>query len=407
MNKIMKLSNGIKVICEDMSRLKSVSIGLCCKVGSINEKEHEGISHLVEHMLFKGTNKRSAEEISEELSRVGGEINAFTTKESTVFYITVLDKHIDLALDILSDMIINSSFNEEDLAKEKRIIAEEINMYEDLPDDLIHEANLANVFTNSSLESPILGTIESVNNISRDDIVAFHKKYYVPKNMFLSIAGNIDFNQTIDILEEKFSALTNSNKLEDSTEDIILTNNNKIISKNISQVHLCINAKGTSYLSDDLHTLNVISNIIGSGASSRLFKKVREQEGLAYSIYSYLSSYNKVGLFTTYIGTTLKDYEKVLDIVNSEYTNLLSQGVTIEELDRAKNQIVAGMIFDLESSKTEMFRNMNNYLGNNRALDIDESMEKINNITVDKIVEFSENNFNFENRSFTALGNIL
>ena len=405
MSLITKLSNGISVVCESMPNLRSVSIGICIKVGSKYEEEgKEGISHFLEHMLFKGTDKRSAFEISETMDRVGGDLNAFTTKEITTFYATTLDEHVSTAVDVLTDMFLNSKFDAKEMEKERNVIIDEIKMYEDLPEDIVHEANLSNVLKGSKLATPVLGSIESVKSITRDDLVNYYKKHYVTNNMFISIAGKTDCGKVIGLLETALGRFSSKMGDKIAHAKVDLHSNNLYVPKQSSLAHLCVNTKGVANTSDDIYKLQMLSSVIGSGPSSRLFRLVREDMGLAYSVYSYLSAYGEGGVFTTYVGTVWEAHSDVANIIKNEYKKLRDHGVTDDEMFKVRNQMVTGMVFDVESSKTQMFRNLNLFFSSGEVPSLEEVIEMIDNISKDDLLKMAQDHFNPKHYSYTVLG---
>lgn len=404
---IKKLSNGMPVIYERVSSLRSVSLGLCVKVGSRDEPESKsGISHFVEHMLFKGTTNRSYREISELIDGIGGELNAFTSRETTVLHTTVLDKNIEIAIDLLSDIVLNSTFKEEEVEKEKNVIIEEIKMYEDLPEDQVHESNIGNALKRTRLSSPIIGNEEKVRNINREDLVEWFNEHYTSNKMFLSIVGHFDIVRVHSLLEGHFCKLSRVSKSIEAKGAFELSVDNKEVTKKTNQVHICVNTKGLSHPSKDIFKLYIASNIVGGGSSSRLFQRIREERGLAYSIYSYLSCYRDGGLFTTYIGTSKGNYKEALDITLEEYKKISQGGVSEKELERSKNQIISSLVLDLEGSKSQMFRNMNLYFSTEEVKPFNKMIKQIQRITLRDVSTFCNEHFDDKYYSFTALGDL-
>lgn len=407
MYKIKELSNGMKVLIENLENMNSISIGVYIKTGSKNEVEGEyGVSHLLEHMMFKGTKNRSAKEISEAIDDIGGQMNAYTSKETTAYYTVLLADQANVGIEILGDMLINSTFTEENLNKEKQVVIEEINMYEDIPEDLIHDLNSQYVINGSQGRS-ILGTIESVKNIDRKTLLNYYKKRYKVSNTVISIAGKIkDEADIINLLEKHFIKFPKGEKEEKIKHDFTLRQENNIINKKTNQVHLCVNTLGTSYIGDDRYLLAILSNILGGNMSSRLFQKIREEKGLCYSVYSYASSYEEGGLFTVYAGTTKENYVEVLECIKSEFKEIKENGINKLELDKAKNQLLSSMILGLESTKSRMSRLASNYLSLGKVISIDEIIEKINEIKLEDVLKFSNKIFCEKNYSTTIVGDL-
>ena len=304
---IDKLDNGIRVVMEDIPYVNSVSIGIIIYTGSIKEdKLNFGVSHFIEHMLFKGTQNRTARDIAELIDNIGGQLNAFTGKESTCYYAKVLYNHYDIALDILSDMLCNSAFAEEEIEKEKSVIIEEINMYLDLPEDLASETLNELMFENTSLGHPILGTIESIKGMNREKILEFFYTNYIPENIVISVAGKVNPKEILKELNNYFGMLNNTNKFKKHNNIInnsyFFTNKLKGIHRNTEQLNLCIGMEGVSYVSNKIESLLVLNNVFGGSMSSRLFQKIREELAIAYIIESFPSPFKDVGVFNMYVG---------------------------------------------------------------------------------------------------------
>lgn len=302
---IDKLDNGIQVVMEQIDYVNSVSIGLIIKNGSIYEdKSNNGVSHFIEHMLFKGTRIRTAKEIAESIDNIGGQLNAFTGKEQTCFYAKVLDHHLPIAINVLGDMISNSLFDPDEIQKEKGVIIEEINMYLDEPEDLVYELLNELMFKNSSLEYPILGTEKSVASLNRKAILDYFYDNYTADNIVISLAGKLDPKEAMKLLNYNFNSIKDkiSPIKENTLKNYIYTNNIKGIKKNIEQLNFCIGMEGVNVTSYDIHPTMVMNNVFGGSMSSRLFQSIREDNGLAYSVYSNLSPYKETGIFSIYVG---------------------------------------------------------------------------------------------------------
>ena len=312
------LSNGIRVVMEDIPYVNSVSIGIWVENGSKDEDKHEnGISHFIEHLLFKGTVNRSSKEIAETIDNIGGHINAFTSKEYTCYYVKVLDNHINIAVDILADMLNNSLCKEEDIFKEKSVICEEIKMYHDSPEDLVYELLSETMFENTSLALPILGTEESLKYINRKAIVNYFNSHYIPCNIVISVAGNIDIKETLKLLEYNFGDFNiEHNNSPINSHDYMFKFKKKIngIVKDTEQLNMCLGMEGIAIGDDNIYPLCIMNNVFGGSMSSRLFQRIREEQGLAYSVYSHPSSYKETGSFTIYAGL---DKKQIYNFVNS------------------------------------------------------------------------------------------
>lgn len=349
------LLNGIRVVTEYIPYVNSVSIGVWVANGSRNEDaKNNGISHFIEHMMFKGTKKRSARQIAESIEELGGQINAFTGKEATCFYVKVLDSHIDIAVDVLSDMLLNSTLSDEDIEKEKGVILEEINMYEDSPEDLVTDLLSQATWPQTSIGYPILGTPETLKSFNRSMIIDYMKSHYTTGNTVISVAGNFHKDKLINMLNEKFQGWNmDAEHIEYDNPGLnraVLTK-----AKDIEQIHLSLGLSGVEIGNEDLYTLMVVNNIFGGGTSSSLFQKIREDRGMAYSIYSYPSSYKNVGMFSIYVGLTPKYMKDVVMLIREEIDNIKRSGITEEQLNKSKEQLKGSYILGLESTSSRMF----------------------------------------------------
>lgn len=404
---VRKLQNGITVIMENIEGVNTVSLGYFVKVGSKYEKPiEEGVSHFIEHMLFKGTTNRTSKDISEEIDNEGGMINAYTTKETTVYYVQLLADSLYKGIDILSDMFINSTFTEENLDKERNVIIEEIRMYEDIPEEVAHEEN-AKFAINGPQGKSILGTEMSLKNINRDIMVNYFDETYNPESIVISLAGKIDKEKAFEKLNNTIGNFKrNYSKREISREFTLNSGENIIKKEEANQVHLCFNTLGVSSKDKNRYSLSMISNVLGGNMSSRLFQKVREEKGLAYSIYSYNSSGEEGGLFTIYAGTTKNDYKEVLNIIKKEIEDIKNNGITEYELQKAKNQFLSMITFGLESTKGRMNRIASSYMMYGEVKPIEETIKEIEGVTIEDIKRTAEIVFDEKYYSQTIVGDI-
>jgi predicted Zn-dependent peptidase len=403
---IKKLSNGITVVLEQMSYLRSTAFGVWVKVGSANEdSSNNGISHMIEHMLFKGTKSRSARQIADDMARIGGNINAFTSKECTSYYATTLDSHLPIAIDIISDMILNSTISETELEKEKGVIIEEIDMYDDSPEDLVHEMLQKSIWKEHPLGYLISGDKKTVRSITRNQIIEFMEKYYVASNIIISIAGNYVEEEVMTLLDEKFGKIPVGD--ESSTMQVPVYNRS-IYSKNkdIEQVHLNIAFDSIDYNSGDKYALAIVNSILGGSINSRLFQNIRENLGLTYSIYSYGSSYKDAGLFHIYAAMNPSQVEIVFDKIFEVIEEFKSEGVTEEELLQTKEQIKTELIIGSESTKSRMNSNGKSMMNRNKIISLDETIERLNKITKEEIKEFLNRYYKASNCSISLVGNL-
>lgn len=403
---IKKLKNGIPVLMDKIDEINSVTFGIFVKTGAKNELDGErGISHLLEHMMFKGTKIKSAKDISEIIDNEGGNINAYTGKENTVYYVQMLSGRLKKGIEILTDMFLNSTFSEENLEKEKNVVIEEIRMYDDIPEEIIHDRNAAFVIDGVQGYC-VLGTEESIRGITREKLIKYFLEQYRPENIVISIAGNFSYDDIESILNEGFGSIESKESKREYNGSMSIKNIDTVIKKDTNQVHLCFNTKGCSLTSDERYEVAIISNTLAGNMSSRLFQKIREDRGLAYSVFSYTSSFEEGGLFTVYAGTTKKDYKKVIEIIENEFEDIKNNGITEYELQKSKNQFLSAVTFGLESSKGRMNRMANSYLLYNEIKSLDEILREIEKITVEDIKNTAKNMFNREFYSKTILGNI-
>lgn len=407
MYKKVTLDNGVRIVSEKIPYVRSVSIGIWVGTGSRNEnKINNGISHFIEHMLFKGTRKRSAREIAESIDIIGGQLNAFTGKECTCFYTKTLDTHIDVAVDVLADMFFNSKFAKNDIDVEKKVIMEEIRMYEDSPEELVHDLLSETIWDGDPLGYPILGSQQCLQNIHKEMINEYVSNNYTPSNCVISVAGNFKDENLIETLCKYFSNWKVEKQEDRSYEQVRFITDARFKEKDTEQVHICLGFNGIEHGNDKLYTLLAINNIFGGGMSSHLFQKIREEQGLVYSIYSYLSSYMNAGLFTIYAGMNPEHLSKVINLIVEEVRKLKKDGIKEEDLNKSKEQLKGNYILGLESTSSRM-----NSIGKSELLlgyinTPEEVLEKIDRINLDSVVEIIEKIFNIERMSFSAVGNI-
>ncbi|MEW6052746.1 MAG: pitrilysin family protein [Nitrospirota bacterium] len=347
------LSNNLPVVMEPLKNMRSVVLGIWVKVGSRHETHAmNGISHFLEHMFFKGTKKRSAKDIAFEIDSLGGELNAFTSRETTTFYVKVLDEYLDQGLDLLTDIFLNSTFPDEDIEKEKKIIKEEIKMVEDTPDDYIHDLANQNIWGQNSLGQSVLGRRETIKGFTRNDLISHIRKYYGTKDTVISCAGNFEAEHLLTLLKKNLGSLKRGSQPE-AGEPPVFRSKVEVIHKDLSEAHLCLGMKGVPHASKERYCLFTLNTILGAGVSSRLFQEIREKRGLAYAIYSFVASYVDTGLWGVYAGVSRKKVTEVIELVLKEiYT--LRETVTEAELQRAKNQLKGNIILGLESSSSRM-----------------------------------------------------
>ncbi len=349
------LGNGLRIISEEISYIRSVSVGVWIGVGSMREcAEENGLSHFLEHMAFKGTEKRTSRQIAEEMDRIGGQTNAFTAKDCTCFYARVAQDDMEKAVDILADITLNPKLDQTEMNKERGVILEEISMVEDDPEELAHDLLARAQYGALPLGRPILGPEELISAYSRSDLIAFREKWYCPNNAVVSIVGNFDEKEMLDLMERSFGTWKGEAPAvtRGGYENLMPSVLHK--EKDIEQLNLCMGYSGFAMGDKKLVPLAVLNNLFGGSSSSRLFQKVREELGMAYSIYSYPSSNPECGMFSIYVGTAPKNVKKVIEQINLEIEKLLRDGIGDDEFVMAKAQLRSGYILSLESPLSRM-----------------------------------------------------
>lgn len=398
------LDNNVHILTEKVPHVRSVAVGFWVGVGSrYEDQEVNGISHFIEHMMFKGTARRTAKQIAEDLDAVGGQLNAFTTKEYTCYYARVLDEHFDLAIDVLSDMIFASKFDAQDIDRERNVIIEEIKMYEDTPDELVHDIFANTMWQGNPLGRSIIGTAEVIAGLSREQILEFYNKFYSPANMIVSVAGNVDHEDAVRNLKQ---ILQSKNGIAPGRNLVAPQPHHEIIcrGKDTEQVHLCVGSPGLKLDDDRIYVFQVVNTILGGGLSSRLFQEIREKRGLVYSVYSYHSSYHDTGLFGIYAGLSKENVEEVLDLVFRQVADIRENSVKDSELQRAKDQLKGNLFLSLENVSTRMSRLGKSQLYLGKVLSPEEIMEKVNRVTSDEIQRLAREMLSPEKFSLAAIG---
>ncbi|WP_184317413.1 M16 family metallopeptidase [Geobacillus subterraneus] len=380
--------NGVRIVLEQIPTVRSVAIGVWIGTGSRNETEqNNGISHFLEHMFFKGTTTRTARDIAEAFDSIGGQVNAFTSKEYTCYYAKVLDEHAPLALEMLADMFFHSTFVEDELKKERSVVLEEIKMYEDTPDDIVHDLLGKACYANHPLGYPILGTEETLRTFTGDTLRQYMADYYTPDRVVVSVAGNVD-ERFIGEIERYFGSFTAANKPASSGTPSFVPQ--KLArKKDTEQAHVCIGFKGLPIGHPDAYPLLILNNILGGSMSSRLFQEVREQRGLAYSVFSYHSAYQDSGLLAIYAGTGSGQLDVLFETIQRTLRQLTEDGITEKELRNSKEQMKGSLMLGLESTNSRMSRNGKNELLLGRHRSLDEIIEEIESVTVEKVNELA------------------
>lgn len=395
-----KLDNGIRVVVERISDVRSVAVGVWINTGSRYESaDINGVSHFIEHLLFKGTKNRNAKEIAETIEKIGGQLNAFTSKEYTCFLTRVMDQHIEIGLDLLSDMLFNSLLIEEEIDRERNVVLEEIRMYEDTPDDQIHDLISACSYDGNSLGYSVLGQEKALHNLTREKIINYMQHQYNLSNIVISIAGNVDSN-IIDLVREYFSR-SGYDGVQNSPSPAVFAGNLLLKEKNTEQVHIALAFPGLAVNSDSIYALNLLNNFFGASMSSRLFQEVREKRGLAYSVFSYHSAYKDTGQFTIYAGTNPENISELIEVVYEVISKALIEEITEEEITKGKEQMKGALVLSLENTASRMITLGRNEILQKKHLEMDEIINKIEAISLD---EFNKTLHNiFENNHSAAL----
>jgi predicted Zn-dependent peptidase len=382
----------MRVVMETIPTSRSVTFGIWVKTGSRFEKESDnGISHFIEHMLFKGTEKYSPQDIAIIFDGIGGNVNAFTSKEYTCYYAKVLDQHLPIAVEVLSDMFFHSVFDSEELEREKNVIFEEISMYDDTPDDLVHDLVAMAAYDKHPLAYPILGTETNLQQMTSSNLKAYMKEYYHIENTVISLVGNLD-DTVLELLEKHFGSFENHGS-ESIAKTPIFQGGSVIREKKTEQNHICLSLPGCSLEDENLYAMVILNNLVGGGMSSRLFQEIREKRGLAYSIFSYHSAHMDSGLFTIYAGTAPKQTEEVMKVMMDLLSDVANHGLTDVELKRGKEQLKGSLILSLESTSSRMNRLGKNELMLGKHYSLDEIIQRIEAVQLNQIKKLSSDLF--------------
>lgn len=406
MHKITALSNGIRIVSEKIPYVKSVSIGVWVGNGSRCEtKDENGMSHFIEHMFFKGTNKRNAKAIAYEIDSIGGQINAFTTREYTCYYTKTLDEHIEIALDVLSDMIYSSKLDENAMNMERNVISEEINMYEDEPEELAADLIMEAAYGDDPMGRPILGTVKSLSGITPKKMRDYIKSHYTTKNTVISVSGNYD-DSMFELMEKYFA----NREIRDNDvlipESIYQSGKRIVRTKDCEQVQLIAGFNSIDVKDNGVYSLLAFNNIFGSGMSSRLFQNIREQKGLAYSVYAYHQAYVGTGMFSICAGMMPQNVETVAGLIAEEILRIKKELLTNDELTMAKEQLKGNYILSYESVGSRMQAAGRNLLLDRPIVSPEEVLEKINNISKDSVAEIVERVLDTNTLCVAAVGAI-
>jgi len=398
------LPSGLTLLTEKIPHVNSASLGIWSKIGSRHEPDElAGICHFLEHMFFKGTQRRTAEEIARAIDSVGGSLDAFTARENTCFYAKVLGEHLPLAVDLLSDILLCSLLEEQDLEREKQVILQEIKMVEDTPDDLIHDLFAQSLWPRHPLGRPILGTMDSLTRIERTDLFTFIQDFYRPHHCIVAAAGNLEHEEVSQLVSSAFGKWEGEGSATHISVPLHRYTNWED-RRDLSQIHLCVGVDGLPYAHEDRYAFYLLNCLLGGGMSSRLFQEVRERRGLVYSIYSYQASFHDSGLLAIYAGTGAEHYREVLRLIEAEIFRLAEKPLTQEELRRGKAQLKGNLLLGLESTNARMVRlaKMEIYFG--QFFNLEEIIRGIEEITVERVQDLAARLFGSHEYALTAIG---
>jgi predicted Zn-dependent peptidase len=400
------LDNGLRIVSESIPYMNSISMGFYVGTGSRSELiPEQGASHFIEHLMFKGTSQRTAREIAEMVDDVGGQLNAATDREATCYYIKMLPEHLCLGVDILSDMLRSSLFAAEDVEKERQVVLEEISLYEDSPDELIHDLHFGMTWPNHPIGRSILGTRETIAAMDRSAILSYRNRFYTPDNIVFAAAGQLNHDDLVRAVSEFWCTV---NGTADRPADQVpqLVHGQALFEKDIEQVHLCLGTIGVPFESSDYYGFHLLNTLLGGGVSSRLFQSIREEKGLAYSVYSYPTNFKDTGLLTVYAGVSPDNTIQVIELIHSLIHDMQHNGIDARELTRAKEQLKAGLVFGLESSGSRMSRIGRAEISGRPYLTSEELVHKVEAVTLESVHEMLQPMFAPDCTTFAALGPI-
>jgi predicted Zn-dependent peptidase len=398
------LGNGLRLLTESMPHVRSISIGVWLTRGSRHEpQDWSGIAHFVEHMLFKGTGTRSAEDIAQAIDSIGGQLDAFTAKEYASYYIKVLDEHLPLAIEILSDIVLHPRFDGGDIEREKKVILEEIKMVEDTPDDLVHELFTQSLWEGHPLGRPILGTPDTVETLTRDALGDYFGRVYTADNFVISAVGNLEHAHVRELVEQAFGRMTPSGDAADERTPVVAPKFH-VRSKDLEQSHICLGTSSCSQNHEDRYVSYVLNTLLGGSMSSRLFQNVREKRGLAYAVFSGLSAYRDAGALTIYAGCANEAVTEVIDLTVEELRQLKRDAAPEAELRRAKDHLKGSLMLSLENTASRMSHLARQEIYFDRQFGLDETLAGVERVTAGDVSRVAASLFSNGALAGTVLG---
>ena len=399
------LDNGLRIITEKVSHVRSITLGVWIDVGSRNEASSEyGVSHFIEHMLFKGTKKRTAKDIAISLESLGGALNAFTSREQTCFYARILDEHLFQAADVLSDILKNSLISENDFEKERKVILEELKDLEDTPSDLVHDILTQNIWQNQSFGQPIIGTEKSLSQLARQQLLSYLKRNYCNPNVVIAACGNLKHQLLVDLVKKRFRFSPACKDIQKKETPIPTPKGFQVVEKDSAQTHICLGVPGFPYYTAKRYAALILNDVLGGGMSSRLFQSIREDLGLAYNIYSYLDFFKDSGLFGIYLATDKNQAIQAIHSVLDQIKQFKMKKLTSQELHRAKNQLKGELTLSLESTSSLMMRLARNELYLKKHIDVSQTLRSIDKVTSNDIWDISNEFFDKDSFCLAILG---
>ncbi len=399
------LSNGLTVITENMSNVRSISLGIWLKKGSRHEHlDENGISHFIEHLLFKGTESKSVQKLAIIIDSIGGQIDAFTSKEYTCFYAKVLNEHFSVAIELLSDIVLHPKFDAKDIEKERKVILEEIKMVEDTPDELIYDIFVENFWKGESLGKPIQGTIENVSRMTDEKLMNHFRRSYCAENILIAVAGSLNHSKIVCMVEENFKDLPKSNyrvNLKPPKAHFSFVKKEK---KELEQVHLCLGMEAFPKTIKERYQLMVLNNVLGGSMSSRLFQNIREEKGLAYSIFSTINSFIDAGFEMVYVATNPNSVREVVNLIVQELVNLKEEYVSEEELSVSKEHLKGNLMLALENTSSRMSHIAKHEIYFGRQFTINDMLKGIESVSAENVLDLSQRIFVDNRFALAALG---